>query len=512
MAALPPLQGAKLVWVTIALSLAVFMQVLDSTIANVALPTIAGNLGSSIAQGTWVITSFAVANAISIPLTGWLAKRFGEVRVFLWSTSLFVLASWLCGISQSLPMLIFFRIMQGAVAGPMIPLSQSLLLACYPPAKRAMALGLWSMVIVVAPIFGPILGGFISDNWHWGWIFFINIPVGVFAIVVSFYGLQGRESTTFKLPIDRIGLALLIVGVGALQMMLDRGKELDWFNSTEIIVLCSIAVVCLTYLVVWEVGHDNPIIDLSLFKDRNFTVGTLVISLAFMIYLGTIVLLPLVLQTQLGYTAIWAGLATAPIGIFPVLLLPFLGKYGNRLDMRILVSISFTAYALCFFWRTSFESEMGFAHVVLPQFWQGVGVALFFMPLTAITLSHMRSDQIAAAAGLSNFLRTLAGGIGTSFITTLWERRSVLHHVRLTEEITVYNPIDIDWLNRLSALGMDEIARAAVLNRIIEQQSRIMGSNEVFWLSGILFIGLIAVVWLAKPPFGMGGGDAGGAH
>lgn len=512
MAALPPLQGAKLVWVTIALSLAVFMQVLDSTIANVALPTIAGNLGSSIAQGTWVITSFAVANAISIPLTGWLAKRFGEVRVFLWSTSLFVLASWLCGISQSLPMLIFFRIMQGAVAGPMIPLSQSLLLACYPPAKRAMALGLWSMVIVVAPIFGPILGGFISDNWHWGWIFFINIPVGIFAIVVSFYGLQGRESTTFKLPIDRIGLALLIVGVGALQMMLDRGKELDWFNSTEIIVLCSIAVVCLTYLVVWEVGHDNPIIDLSLFKDRNFTVGTLVISLAFMIYLGTIVLLPLVLQTQLGYTAIWAGLATAPIGIFPVLLLPFLGKYGNRLDMRILVSISFTAYALCFFWRTSFESEMGFAHVVLPQFWQGVGVALFFMPLTAITLSHMRSDQIAAAAGLSNFLRTLAGGIGTSFITTLWERRSVLHHVRLTEEITVYNPIDIDWLNRLSALGMDEIARAAVLNRIIEQQSRIMGSNEVFWLSGILFIGLIAVVWLAKPPFGMGGGDAGGAH
>lgn len=508
---LPPLQGAKLVWVTVALSLAVFMQVLDSTIANVALPTIAGNLGSSISQGTWVITSFAVANAISIPLTGWLAKRFGEVRVFLWSTSLFVLASWLCGISQSLPMLIVFRIMQGAVAGPMIPLSQSLLLACYPPAKRGMALGLWSMVIVVAPIFGPILGGFISDNWHWGWIFFINIPVGIFAIVVSFYGLKGRESPSFKLPIDRIGLALLIVGVGALQMMLDRGKELDWFNSTEIIVLCAISIVCLTYLVVWEVGHDNPIIDLSLFKDRNFTVGTLAISLAFMVYLGTIVLLPLVLQTQLGYTAVWAGLATAPIGIFPVLLLPLLGKYSSRLDMRILVTISFTIFALCFFWRTSFELQMGFSHVVWPQFWQGVGVAMFFMPLTAITLSHMKSDQIAAAAGLSNFMRTLAGGIGTSFVTTLWERRSILHHARLTEEITVYNPISTEWLNHLTAFGMNEATRAAILNRIIEQQSRIIGSNEVFWLAGILLLSLIVVVWLAKPPFSMGG-DAGGAH
>ena len=344
----PPLRGASLVWVTLALSIAVFMQVLDSTIANVALPTISGNLGAATSQGTWVITSFAVANAISVPLTGWLAKRFGEVKTFVTSTALFVLASWLCGIAPSLEVLILFRVMQGAVAGPMIPLSQSLLLAAYPPEKRPMALALWSMTIIVAPIFGPILGGIISDNWHWGWIFFINIPIGVFAVWVAYKQLHHRETEIKHQPIDYLGLSLLVLGVGALQMMLDRGKELDWFASTEIIVLCVIAVVSLAYLIVWELGSEYPIVDLKLFKDRNFTVGVVSLSLAFMVYMGAIVLLPLVMQTQLGYTATWAGLAAAPIGILPVILSPLIGKFGGRMDMRILVTMSFLTYAACF--------------------------------------------------------------------------------------------------------------------------------------------------------------------
>lgn len=303
-----PLQGGKLAIMTIALALATFMQVLDSTIANVAIPTIAGNLGASNSQGTWVITSFGVANAISIPITGWLAKRIGEVRLFMWSTALFALTSWLCGISQSLEMLIFFRVLQGLVAGPLIPLSQSLLLNNYPPAKRNMALALWSVTIVVAPILGPILGGYISDNYHWGWIFFINVPFGVLIIMCISNTLAGRETKTEIKPIDTIGLVLLVVGVGALQIMLDQGKELDWFNSTEIIVLTIIAVVALSFLIVWELTDEHPVIDLSLFKSRNFTIGCLTLSLAYMIYFGTIVLLPLLLQEVFGYTATWAGL------------------------------------------------------------------------------------------------------------------------------------------------------------------------------------------------------------
>ena len=506
----PPLQGMRLVLVTLALSLSVFMEVLDSTIANVAVPVIAGDLGAAMTQGTWVITSFAVANAISIPLTGFMARRFGEVRLFIFSVLGFVFTSWLCGMAHNLEALVLFRVLQGLVAGPLIPLSQSLLMASYPPEKRILALALWAMTVVVAPVLGPILGGWISDNWHWGWIFFINIPIGIAAAWVAWRQLKHRETDIARMPIDRIGLALLVVGVGALQMMLDRGKELDWFASAEIITLAVVALVSLSYFIVWELDTEHPIVDLRLFQDRNFTVGVLALSLAFMVYMGAIVLLPLVLQTQLGYTATWAGLATAPIGIFPVLLSPLIGKFGNRLDMRWLVTISFAVYAGCFFWRSEFTAQMSFWDVFWPQFVQGIGMAMFFMPLTAITLSRMPAHQIASASGISNFVRILCGGIGTSIVTTLWERRSALHHARLTESITPYTDSTTAALNGLQQLGLDAQQQAAALNRTISQQSSIIGSNELFWLCGVLFLLLIAVVWFAKPPFG--GGNGGGAH
>jgi MFS transporter, DHA2 family, multidrug resistance protein len=255
----PPLSGVRLVWVTLALSLATFMQVLDSTIANVALPTIAGNLGAATSQGTWVITSFGVANAIAIPLTGWLAKRTGEVKLFVISTLLFVLTSWLCGIAGNLNTLIFFRVLQGAVAGPMIPLSQSLLLASYPNEKKGMALAFWSMTVIVAPIFGPILGGIISDNWHWGWIFFINIPIGLVAAAIAWKQLRTRETEMVHQPIDSMGLILLALGVGCLQIILDQGKDLDWFHSNEILVLAVVSFISLTYLVIWELNQSRSL-------------------------------------------------------------------------------------------------------------------------------------------------------------------------------------------------------------------------------------------------------------
>ena len=497
-----PLQGGALAMLTLVLSLATFMLVLDSTIANVAIPTIAGDLGASSSQGTWVITSFGVANAISIPITGWLAKRFGEVRLFLISTLLFVLASWLCGISHSLEMLIVFRVLQGAVAGPIIPLSQSLLLNNYPPEKRGMALAFWSMTIVVAPICGPILGGWISDNIHWGWIFFINVPIGLAVVLISWKILEGRESRISHQPVNTIGLILLALGVGALQLMLDQGRELDWFNSTEIVVLTIIAAVGLIALIIWELTDDNPVVDVSLFKSRNFTVGCVSTSLAFLVYSGTVVLIPLLLQQVYNYTATWAGLAAAPVGLLPIILAPIIGKFGNKIDMRILITVSFMVYALTFYWRAvTFEPEMTFMDVALPQFVQGLAVACFFMPLTTITLSGLPPEKMASASSLFNFLRTLAGSIGTSLTTFMWYNREAVHHTQLTEVINPYNPISQQFFQTMGSFGLSEEQTASYLARQITAQGFIIGANEIFLVSAITFISLVVLIWFAKPPF-----------
>lgn len=497
-----PLQGGALAMLTLVLSLATFMLVLDSTIANVAIPTIAGDLGASSSQGTWVITSFGVANAISIPITGWLAKRFGEVRLFLIATLLFVLASWLCGIANSLEMLIVFRVLQGAVAGPIIPLSQSLLLNNYPPEKRGMALAFWSMTIVVAPICGPILGGWISDNIHWGWIFFINVPIGLAVVLISWKILEGRESTISHQPVNTIGLILLALGVGALQLMLDQGRELDWFNSTEIVVLTIIAAVGLIALIIWELTDDNPVVDVSLFKSRNFTVGCVSTSLAFLVYSGTVVLIPLLLQQVYNYTATWAGLAAAPVGLLPILLAPIIGKFGNKIDMRILITVSFMVYALTFYWRAvTFEPEMTFMDVALPQFVQGLAVACFFMPLTTITLSGLPPEKMASASSLFNFLRTLAGSIGTSLTTFIWYNREAVHHTQLTEVINPYNPISQQFFQTMGSFGLSEEQTASYIARQITAQGFIIGANEIFLVSAITFISLVVLIWFAKPPF-----------
>lgn len=497
-----PLQGGALAMLTLVLSLATFMLVLDSTIANVAIPTIAGDLGASSSQGTWVITSFGVANAISIPITGWLAKRFGEVRLFLIATLLFVLASWLCGIANSLEMLIVFRVLQGAVAGPIIPLSQSLLLNNYPPEKRGMALAFWSMTIVVAPICGPILGGWISDNIHWGWIFFINVPIGIAVVLISWKILEGRESRISHQPVNTVGLILLALGVGALQLMLDQGRELDWFNSTEIVVLTIIAAVGLIALIIWELTDDNPVVDVSLFKSRNFTVGCVSTSLAFLVYSGTVVLIPLLLQQVYNYTATWAGLAAAPVGLLPILLAPIIGKFGNKIDMRILITVSFMVYALTFYWRAvTFEPEMTFMDVALPQFVQGLAVACFFMPLTTITLSGLPPEKMASASSLFNFLRTLAGSIGTSLTTFIWYNREAVHHTQLTEVINPYNPISQQFFQTMGSFGLSEEQTASYIARQITAQGFIIGANEIFLVSAITFISLVVLIWFAKPPF-----------
>ncbi|MET0351976.1 MAG: DHA2 family efflux MFS transporter permease subunit, partial [Rhizobacter sp.] len=325
-AALKPLTGSQLVLGTIALSLATFMNVLDSSIANVSIPAISGDMGVSPNQGTWVITSFGVANAISVPLTGWLTQRFGPVRLFTASILLFVLSSWLCGLAPSIGLLIAFRVLQGLVAGPMIPLSQTLLLSSYPPAKAGMAMAMWAMTVLVAPVVGPLLGGWITDNISWPWIFYINIPVGLLAAGITWSIYRSRDPGPKKVKLDVVGLALLVLWVGALQVMIDKGKELDWFESGEIITLAVVAVVGFMFFLAWELTEKNPIVDLRLFKGRNFTLATVSLSVAYGLFFGNVVLMPLWLQQYMGYTATWAGIALAPVGVLAIVLSPWVGK------------------------------------------------------------------------------------------------------------------------------------------------------------------------------------------
>ena len=474
------------------------MNVLDTSIANVSIPAISGDLGVSPNKGTWVITSFAVSMAIALPLSGWLAKRFGEVRLFVWSVALFTLASFLCGLSFNLPMLVIFRIIQGAVAGPMIPLSQSLLMANYPDEKKGFAMSLWAMTAVVAPVFGPVMGGWITDNYHWPWIFYINIPVGIFSFYVTWYLLKNRETEKIKLPIDIVGLILLIIGVGSLQILLDKANELDWFNSDYIIALGIIAIIALSFFIVWELTEKHPVVDLNLFKRRNFTVGTIAIALGYLGFFGGVVIFPLWLQTQMGYTASWAGLAAAPIGILPVFLSPIVGKNLHKIDLRLLSSVSFIIFTLVSFWNSQFNSSTDIFYLVLPRFIQGLGIACFFIPLVSILLSGLPANQIASASGLSNFLRILGGSFGTSISTNIWSHREAYHQSILTETINPFNPALTNALNSLHQIPLTSPTIYQQLSNTIIREAYILATNDFFWLSAWLFAGLLFIIWLAN--------------
>jgi len=498
-AVLAPLKDGALIAGTIALSLATFMNVLDTSIANVSLPSIAGDLGVSPEQGTWVITSFGVANAISLPLTGWLTQRYGQVRLFLASVMLFVIASLLCGFAPSIELLIFFRVIQGAVAGPMIPLSQTLLLSSYPKQKTGTALAMWSITTLVAPVVGPLLGGWITDNISWPWIFYINVPVGIAAAAVTWVIYSKRETSTCKLPIDTVGLGLLIIWVGALQVMLDKGKDLDWFNSTFITGLAITAVLGFALFLVWELTEQHPVVKLRLFARRNFWTGTLSLSLGYGAFFGNVVLLPLWLQQHMGYTATLAGVALAPVGLLAILLSPLVGKNIQRVDARVFATASFVIFAVVMLMRSHFNTQADLYTILIPTIVQGAAVAIFFIPLITLTLSGLRPNEIAAATGLNNFARISAGSFGTSIVTTLWDHRASLHHAQLAEYITTYSPVSTQSFANLQALGLNTGQSHAMVNRVIDQQAFMLSANDIFYASAILFLLLIPVIWLARP-------------
>ncbi|HET7561084.1 MAG TPA: DHA2 family efflux MFS transporter permease subunit [Rhodanobacteraceae bacterium] len=489
---------ASLVLATVGLSLGTFMQVLDMTIANVSLPTIAGNLSASQDQSTWVITSFTVAQAITLPMTGFLSRRFGEVKVFVWAVLLFSLFSMLCGFATSLTTLILFRALQGAVVGPMYPITQSLMVSIYPRDKRGMALAIIAMITVVAPIVGPVAGGWITDSYSWRWIFFINVPIGLFAAGAVFVQMGRKIERLVKARIDWVGLITLILGVGSLQIMLDKGNQLDWFHSGTIVTLAIVATISLIVWVVWELTDEAPLVDLRLFRHRNFAAGTLALVLAFALFFSISLLLPLWLQNTLGYTAMWSGLAAAPIGVIPILLTFFVGKYATRFDLRWLTAFSFAVMGFVCFRFAGFNTEVDFASIALTELMLGLGIALFFMPILTILLSDLEGQEIAEGSGSATFLRTVGASFAVSIVTYLWSRGTVSSHATLTEHI---NPFDSSVRDSVAAMGGHLQAYAVGINRVISQQAAQISFNHLFQGLGIGFFLLIAVVWLAKPPF-----------
>ena len=447
------------------------------------------------------ISAYSMASAVMQPLTGSIAKRFGEVRTFATSVLLFVVFSSLCGLSRSMTMLIVFRLCQGAVSGPMVPLSQTLLLNNYPPEKRAIALALWAMVVVVAPIFGPIMGGWITDNYHWSWIFFINIPVGAFALLITWMLLRHRESQTSVVKVDGLGLFLLAVGVGCLQFMLDNGNDYDWFSSNMILTLALIAGVCLTFLIAWELMHDHPIVDLYLFKRRNFAVGVLCLFTGMFAFFGGTVVLPNWVQEVMSYTATWAGFVVAPVGIPAIFLSPLVGRYQHKFDMRLIITVGFAIFASCSFWMAHFNADASYFKLVLPRLLMGFGIALFFVPVNQVILSGLPPDKVASASGLSNFFRTIAMSVATAASTTLYTHRGIYHHARLAEHTHMDARATSEWLSRIHRLGLTDGSAYAALNRVLTNQASTLAINDVFWGFSLIFGFAMVAIWFAKPPF-----------
>ena len=504
----PPLRGGKLLFLTAAIATASFMEILDMTIVNVSVPAISGSLGVSTSEGTWAISSYMLAAAIMQPLTGWIGRRFGEVRTFVTSILLFMCFSALCGLATSLPMLVGARLIQGLVSGPMMSVAQAILLRNYPIERRGMAIALWSMVIIIAPIFGPIIGGWITDNFSWPWLFYINLPVGAFSAAASWSILRRRESKRVKLPIDAVGLALLVIGVGSLQFMLDNGNEKDWFGSPVIVLAGLMALVSVSFLIPWELTDKHPVVDLHLFARRNFRVGTVVIGVAYFALSGVNVIFPLWLQTTVGYTATWAGLAVAPIGLLALVAAPIVGRNMNRLNLRLAASFAFCAFAFAIFWAATLNGTASFTQFATPRFLQGLGIAFFFLPLNAIMLSGIPPSELASASGLSNFVRTMSGSIATAMTVFMWNRRTDYHHVVLVEHVRNSGSAWTHFQAQLAGRGIDGPGAFQYIDQLITQQAMTLGVNDVFHILGWTYLLLIPFLWLARPPFAARGADA----
>lgn len=493
-----PLTGLVRYVVMFALASATFMIVLDYSIANVSIPYISGDLAVSTDEGTYVITSFAVGSSIALPITGWLTKRIGAVKLISISLILFTLFSWICGSSINIQMLVISRFLQGLSSGPLIPISQTLLVMINPPEKKNAALAFWSTIVIAAPILGPILGGWISYDYHWPWIFYINIPVGIVSAGIIWLIMREKETPIDRIPVDWVGLFLLALGVSCLQFLLDKGEQYDWFRSNLMTSMGVISLISFTLLIVWSATTDHPLIDLKLFKIRSYALSVIYIGVMYALYFGSIVLVPLWLQTSMNYTSIWAGLAVAPIGIAPLIFGKFSGKLMTKYGHTILLGICFILFALSSFFTAYFDTDVDIWHIGFSRFLLGCALLFFITPLFALSLQDVPGPYLASATGIFHFVRAMVGGVGTSIFTTMWIRRSAYHHATVGENLTIFSPQTSSFFEKLGEQGLHGQKALEQMNVILDQQAQVLAINDCFYLMGWVFLSLLIFLPLGR--------------
>jgi DHA2 family multidrug resistance protein len=495
--------------ITLAVMAGTFMVVLDTTVVNVSLPHIAGSLSASIDEATWALTSYLAANAIVLPITGWLANFFGRRRLMLVAVITFTMASFFCGLAPTLPILIFFRVVQGATGGVMQPLSQAIMLEAFPPHERGQAMAVWGMGIVAAPIFGPVLGGWLTDTYSWRWIFYINLPVGVLSVLaIRAFIHDPSYIKRSSAKIDAWGIGLLAVGVGALQIALDKGQEDDWFSSHLITTLLVVAVVGLAAFLMRELVIRDPVVDLRVFRLRTYSAGVVLISLMGFVMYGALVMGPVLFQTLLGYSPLQAGLVMSPRGIGTVLMMPLVGVLISRMDPRGLLAAGLLIAAGSLFWFAHLNLDVGFANIVGMQLLQGAGFGLLFVPLTTVTMDPIPKERMGNATSLFNLVRNIGGSCGIATVETMLTRFQQAHTNTLGAHVDAYSMPSRSLIHGLTsgmaAGGADASTAASQALRamfgLVERQASMLSFVDTYRILGIVFLAIMPLVLLMKRP------------
>jgi MFS transporter, DHA2 family, multidrug resistance protein len=505
--------------IAVSVMFATFMEVLDTTVVNVSLPHIAGSLSASIDEATWALTSYLVANAIILPMTGWLASRFGRKNLLMISVVGFTGASFLCGLAPTLGSLVFFRILQGATGGALQPLSQAVLLEAFPAHERGKAMGFWGLGIVVAPILGPVVGGWLTDNYSWRWVFYINIPVGIASIVMT--KLFIFDPPYLRQPersIDYWGIGMLAVGIGALQIVLDKGQQEDWFASNFITTLAVLSAVTLVVLVIYELRTTNPVVDLRVFKARSYAVGVFLMTIVGFVLYGSMVLLPIMLQTLLGYPSVQAGIAMAPRGVGSFFMMPLTGLLIGRFDPRKLLTLGLIVGGSTLLWLSRLSLQAGYWDIFWPQLIQGAGMSLLFVPLTTVSMDPIPRERMGNATSLFNLMRNLGGSIGIAVTGTMLARQQRAMTVVFGETLNAYDPVSQSYFAQMRAAFMAAGADAATatsrayaaLGGLLQRHAAMVAFVWLFQLLGVLFLILLPLVLLMKRP--RSGAASGGGH
>jgi MFS transporter, DHA2 family, multidrug resistance protein len=495
--------------IAVSVMLSTFMEVLDTTVVNVSLPHIAGSLSASVDEATWALTSYLVANAVILPITGWLSNQLGRKRLLILATSGFTIASFLCGLAPTLVFLIFFRVIQGACGGALQPISQAVLLESFPPEDRGKAMGFWGLGIVVAPMLGPVLGGWLTDSYSWRWVFYINVPVGVASVMMTqLFIFDPPYIRRTSSRIDYWGIGMLAVGVGALQVVLDKGQEADWFAAHWITVLTVVAGVALVALVIYELRASHPVIDLRVFLVRTYSTGVFLMAVLGIVLYGSLVILPIMLQTLLGYPALQAGTALFPRGLGSFITMPIVGAFMSRVDPRKLLLGGIAGGSASLFLLSRLSLNVGYWNIFWPQFLQGVALACLFVPLTTITMDPIRREAMGNATSIFNLMRNLGGSVGIAAVTTLVARHEQTNLNNLAAKVTS---------SRVGALGLVQAFRSWFIYRgadpsssteraygalfgLVQRQAAMLSFNQVFWLLGVLFLLMIPLVFLMRRP------------